>query len=92
MIVVGCKLDLRDERSPVRLEDIMAPIMKEYREIETCIECSALTLIQVSSSSLCQIYLFLKIWILSFSKEGGKMPLQRLFSFFSRPLMSSTMH
>ncbi|KAJ0255011.1 Mitochondrial Rho GTPase 2 [Hirschfeldia incana] len=46
VIVVGCKLDLRDERSPVRLEDIMAPIMKEYREIETCIECSALTLIQ----------------------------------------------
>lgn len=49
MIVVGCKLDLRDERSPARLEDIMSPIMKEYREIETCIECSALTLIQVSS-------------------------------------------
>ncbi|XP_056865381.1 mitochondrial Rho GTPase 2 isoform X3 [Raphanus sativus] len=46
VIVVGCKLDLRDERSPVKLEDIMAPIMKEYREIETCIECSALTLIQ----------------------------------------------
>jgi Ras family protein T1 len=49
VIVVGCKLDLRDERSPARLEDIMSPIMKEYREIETCIECSALTLIQVSS-------------------------------------------
>lgn len=47
MIVVGCKLDLRDERLPVRLEDIMSPIMKEYREIETCIECSALTHIQV---------------------------------------------
>jgi Ras family protein T1 len=47
VIVVGCKLDLRDERSPARLEDIMSPIMKEYREIETCIECSALTLIQV---------------------------------------------
>ncbi|XP_010535310.1 PREDICTED: mitochondrial Rho GTPase 2-like [Tarenaya hassleriana] len=47
VIVVGCKLDLRDERHPVSLEQIMAPIMQEYREIETCIECSALTLIQV---------------------------------------------
>lgn len=47
--MVGCKLDLRDERSPARLEDIMAPIMKEYREIETCLECSALTLMQVCS-------------------------------------------
>ncbi|GLT52741.1 hypothetical protein SLA2020_260630 [Shorea laevis] len=47
VIVVGCKLDLRDERQPMSLEQVMGPIMQQYREIETCIECSAATLIQV---------------------------------------------
>ncbi|XP_021898053.1 mitochondrial Rho GTPase 2 isoform X2 [Carica papaya] len=47
VIVVGCKLDLRDERHPVSLEQVMAPVMQEFRETETCIECSAATLIQV---------------------------------------------
>ncbi|XXG83501.1 hypothetical protein AAC387_Pa10g1241 [Persea americana] len=46
VIVVGCKLDLRDEQQ-VSLELVMAPIMQQFREIETCIECSALKLIQV---------------------------------------------
>ena len=47
VIVVGCKLDLRDEREPMSIEQLMSPIMQEFREIETCIECSAATLIQV---------------------------------------------
>ncbi|OMP05024.1 Small GTPase superfamily [Corchorus olitorius] len=47
VIVVGCKLDLRDERQPMNLEQVMAPIMQQFREIETCIECSSATLIQV---------------------------------------------
>ncbi|KAJ9187642.1 hypothetical protein P3X46_003071 [Hevea brasiliensis] len=47
IIVVGCKLDLRDETQPVSLEQVMGPIMQRYREIETCIECSAVTLMQV---------------------------------------------
>ncbi|KAM6558640.1 hypothetical protein CsatA_027879 [Cannabis sativa] len=47
VIVVGCKLDLRDEREPISIEQLMSPIMQEFREIETCIECSAATLIQV---------------------------------------------
>ncbi|XP_022758210.1 mitochondrial Rho GTPase 2-like [Durio zibethinus] len=47
VIVVGCKLDLRDERQPMNLEQVMAPIMQKFREIETCIECSSATLIQV---------------------------------------------
>ncbi|KAJ7298943.1 hypothetical protein O6H91_Y353700 [Diphasiastrum complanatum] len=47
IIVVGCKLDLRDDRQP-SLEQVMAPIMHEFREIETCIECSALKQIQVT--------------------------------------------
>ncbi|KAJ6790601.1 putative mitochondrial Rho GTPase 1 [Iris pallida] len=46
VIVVGCKLDLRDEQQ-VSLEQVMAPIMQQFREIETCIECSALRQIQV---------------------------------------------
>ncbi|XP_043691808.1 mitochondrial Rho GTPase 1-like [Telopea speciosissima] len=47
VIVVGCKLDLRDDQQPVSLEQVMSPIMQQFREIETCIECSALNLIQV---------------------------------------------
>ncbi|KAG8663396.1 hypothetical protein MANES_01G208001v8 [Manihot esculenta] len=47
IILVGCKLDLRDEAQPVTLEQFMGPIMQRYREIETCIECSSLTLMQV---------------------------------------------
>ena len=47
VILVGCKLDLRDEQQ-VSLEQVMAPIMQSFREIETCIECSALRQIQVT--------------------------------------------
>ncbi|KAG0466828.1 hypothetical protein HPP92_017817 [Vanilla planifolia] len=46
IIVVGCKLDLRDEQQ-TSLEQVMSPIMQQFREIETCIECSALRQIQV---------------------------------------------
>ncbi|XP_052187368.1 mitochondrial Rho GTPase 1-like isoform X1 [Diospyros lotus] len=47
VIVVGCKLDLRDERNLTSLEQVMSPIMQQFREIETCIECSAANLVQV---------------------------------------------
>ncbi|XP_057966569.1 mitochondrial Rho GTPase 1-like isoform X2 [Malania oleifera] len=47
VIIVGCKLDLRDENQPASLEQAMTPIMQQFREIETCIECSAATQIQV---------------------------------------------
>jgi predicted DCC family thiol-disulfide oxidoreductase YuxK len=47
VIVVGCKLDTRDEQQ-ISLEQVMTPIMQQFREIETCIECSALRQIQVS--------------------------------------------
>ncbi|EMS67255.1 Mitochondrial Rho GTPase 1 [Triticum urartu] len=47
VIVVGCKLDLRDDQQN-SLEQTMAPIMQSFREIETCIECSALRQIQNS--------------------------------------------
>ncbi|KDP23523.1 hypothetical protein JCGZ_23356 [Jatropha curcas] len=47
VIVVGCKLDLRDENYQVSLEQVMSPIMQQFREIETCIECSAHKHIQI---------------------------------------------
>ncbi|XP_077241698.1 mitochondrial Rho GTPase 1-like [Tasmannia lanceolata] len=47
VIVVGCKLDLRDDNQQTSLEQVMSPIMQQFREIETCIECSALKQIQV---------------------------------------------
>jgi GTPase SAR1 family protein len=57
VIVVGCKLDLRDDQQP-SLEQVMAPLMHEFREIETCIECSALKQIQVFFSiQMCSITL-----------------------------------
>lgn len=58
VIVVGCKLDLRDENQQVSLEQVMMPIMQQFREIETCIECSALKQIQVYFQPL-TFFLFL---------------------------------
>ncbi|CAH8299727.1 unnamed protein product [Eruca vesicaria subsp. sativa] len=46
IIVAGCKLDFRDDNNPVSLEQVMSPIMQQFREIETCIECSALKQLQ----------------------------------------------
>lgn len=61
VVVVGCMLDKRDEQYPVSLEQVMSPIMQQFREIETCIECSALRHIQVNqfTSSLDTITLSL---------------------------------
>jgi GTPase SAR1 family protein len=53
VIVVGCKLDLRDENQQVSLEQVMSPIMQQFREIETCIECSAFKHIQVCWLLIC---------------------------------------
>ncbi|KAM7272754.1 hypothetical protein ACFE04_027417 [Oxalis oulophora] len=47
VIVVGCKLDLRPENQELTLEQVMMPIMQQFREIETCIECSAIKHIQI---------------------------------------------
>ncbi|KAJ8572911.1 hypothetical protein K7X08_009422 [Anisodus acutangulus] len=47
VIVVGCMLDKRDEQNSVSLELVMSPIMQQFREIETCIECSAYRHIQI---------------------------------------------
>jgi GTPase SAR1 family protein len=49
VIVVGCKLDLRDDQQN-SLEQTMAPMMQFFREIKTCIEYSALCHIQVKNT------------------------------------------
>lgn len=58
VIVVGCKLDLRDDQHQVSLELVMSPIMQQFREIETCIECSAFKHIQVDFHALCCHFVF----------------------------------
>ncbi len=55
VIVVGCKLDLRDDQQPT-LEQVMAPLMHEFREIETCIECSSIKQIQVLPCEVQQLF------------------------------------
>jgi len=46
VIVVGCKLDLRNENHLVSLESLTTNIMQQFTEIVTCVECSAATLYQ----------------------------------------------
>lgn len=58
VIVVGCKLDRRERDPQMSLEQTMAPIMQKFREIETCIECSASNLIQVRGNELNVILFF----------------------------------
>ncbi|GFP92281.1 mitochondrial rho GTPase 1 [Phtheirospermum japonicum] len=45
VVVAGCKLDRRDEEFNLSVE--MVPLMQQFREIETCIECSAANLLQI---------------------------------------------
>ncbi|EYU46588.1 hypothetical protein ABFS82_04G027800 [Erythranthe guttata] len=45
VIVAGCKLDRRDAEYNLSVE--MLPLMQQFREIETCIECSAANMLQV---------------------------------------------
>ncbi|KAL2491661.1 Mitochondrial Rho GTPase 1 [Abeliophyllum distichum] len=47
VLVVGCMVDKRDDQHPVSLEQVMSSIMQQFREIETCMECSALNHIQI---------------------------------------------
>ncbi|XP_020972085.1 mitochondrial Rho GTPase 2 isoform X2 [Arachis ipaensis] len=47
VVVVGCKLDLRDDSRLVSLESFTAQIMQQFKEVVTCIECSAATMYQV---------------------------------------------
>ncbi|KAK6164679.1 hypothetical protein DH2020_001543 [Rehmannia glutinosa] len=44
VIVAGCKVDRRNEEYNLSVE--MVPLMQQFREIETCIECSAANMLQ----------------------------------------------
>ncbi|KAF7298934.1 hypothetical protein MIND_00841400 [Mycena indigotica] len=49
VILVGNKIDLRgDDATNEALEEEIMPIMGEFKEVETCIECSAKTPLNVS--------------------------------------------
>ncbi|KAL5135012.1 Mitochondrial Rho GTPase 2 [Glycine soja] len=52
VIVVGCKLDLRDESQQVSLERVMTQLLQQFKEIVTCIECSAATQYQKTVLSI----------------------------------------
>lgn len=45
-------LDRRDENKDFDLQEVMSPIMQQFLEIETCMECSALGNTQVEISWL----------------------------------------
>lgn len=49
IVLVGNKIDVRgDQVTNERLEEEILPLMNEYRQIETCVECSAARLINVA--------------------------------------------
>jgi Ras family protein T1 len=49
VVLVGNKIDIRgDDYSNDALEEEMHPIMEEFKEVETCVECSAKTQLNVS--------------------------------------------
>lgn len=50
MIVVGCKMDKRDREFD--LSDVLKPLMQQFREIETGLECSAQNNVQVRDTGL----------------------------------------
>ncbi|KAK3146304.1 hypothetical protein QOZ80_3BG0264340 [Eleusine coracana subsp. coracana] len=46
VIVAGCKLDLRGDPQ-INVDQVTEPIIRLFREVDTCIECSALRQFQV---------------------------------------------
>ncbi|KAE9448163.1 hypothetical protein C3L33_19936, partial [Rhododendron williamsianum] len=94
VIVVGCKLDLRDDKHPLNLEQVMSPIMQQFQEIETCIECSAFKQIQEAQTLKPQCLRALKqIFILCDHDRDGALSDAELNDFqvkcFNAPLQPS---
>ncbi|MBW0490571.1 hypothetical protein O181_030286 [Austropuccinia psidii MF-1] len=52
VILVGNKLDLRgsDDLSNEAFQSELSPLMREFKEVETCIECSAKALVNISET------------------------------------------
>ena len=47
--MVGNKIDLRGDQPPaLALDDEIVPIMNEWKEVETCVECSAKQVFNIS--------------------------------------------
>ena len=65
MVLVGNKVDIRaPDMAFVSLEEQVMPIMNEFKEVETCVECSAKTPLNVSevfyfAQKVSHIYLLL---------------------------------
>ena len=55
MVLVGNKIDLReeDESTARNLEEAIMPMMVRFREVETCVECSAKELVNLSEVCVC---------------------------------------
>ncbi|KAK9846318.1 hypothetical protein WJX81_001431 [Elliptochloris bilobata] len=47
IILVGCKNDIKPAEERAALQDAVVPVMKDCKEIETCLECSAEKLVFV---------------------------------------------
>ncbi|KAJ0027754.1 hypothetical protein Pint_36210 [Pistacia integerrima] len=47
IIVAGCKLDLQGEPCAMNFKEMMEPIMGRFGEIDACLQCSAIAMIQV---------------------------------------------
>lgn len=51
VVLVGNKIDTRgDDVTNEELEDEILPLMSDFKEIETCVECSAKTLVNVAEA------------------------------------------
>jgi mitochondrial Rho GTPase 1 len=51
VVLVGNKIDLRSTAPPATaLDEEITPIMTEWKEVETCVECSAKTVFNVSEA------------------------------------------
>lgn len=56
VILIGNKIDLRHGQvTTLALVNEIVPIMSEFKEVETCIECSAKLPLNVSEVSCCDI-------------------------------------
>lgn len=49
VVIVGNKIDVRgeDQDNP-RLEELVLPLMNDFKEVETCVECSAKELVNIA--------------------------------------------
>ncbi|KAG4995919.1 hypothetical protein JHK84_026972 [Glycine max] len=84
VIVVGCKLDLRDENQLVSLESLTTHIMKQFTEVVTCVECSAATLYQTNAVTIAVVAKTSTLWVpqvFYFAQKAVLHPVDPLFDY-----------